>query len=60
MLALLSEYIPLKPPSQTMPHAFIMVSLIFSDSISKGSKKMLWRVVHYNTSFDPLPVETLI
>lgn len=39
MLALLSEYIPLKPPSQT--NAFIMVSLIFSDSISKGSKKML-------------------
>lgn len=37
MLAPLPESIPLNPPSQSMPHTLIMVSLIFSDSRGKGS-----------------------
>ena len=42
MLAPLPESIPLNPPSQSMPHTLIMVSLIFSDSRGKGSREVVW------------------
>jgi hypothetical protein len=45
MLAPLPESIPLNPPSQSMPHTLIMVSLIFSDFCGKGSREPVGMVL---------------